>query len=95
MKMMNYKDYFHVIISNLLEGKISRDEAAKKVSSEIEIDEIKDALYSNCEWALRHANESIYYTSIEEFQYLELCLNGKKTFNEKERDLFIEKKDEG
>lgn len=86
---MEYKELFINLISSFLSGKLSRKEVAYQASMELPIDSnYKEdvALMANCEWALRHINESDYWTTETELQYYLSCLNGDKKFSNEERD---------
>jgi hypothetical protein len=86
---MDYRDIFLDLIQQLLEGKITRDDVATKIAREVPIDagyEEEQELLENCEWALRHANEPNYYTTIGELRYYLECLKGESAFSTEERD---------
>jgi hypothetical protein len=91
---MSYSEYFLELIGQLLEGKATREDVATRIAREVPID--KDygedqALLENCEWALRHANEPGYYTTIGEFKYYLACLKGEEDFSVEERNRRIKK----
>jgi hypothetical protein len=89
---MNYNTYFLELISKLLAQELSRLEVSSLMSANIGIDDISgdsESLLKNCEWALRHANEKDYYTTIGEFVYLKSCLSGEKKFSCSARDASI------
>jgi len=89
--MTDYNAYFLDLISKLLSGQISRADAAT-AAGQIGMDEIEGgaaSLLTNCEWALRHANEPDFYTSEQEFGYLLACLQGRADFSVLDRDAAI------
>lgn len=86
---MDYAELFAKTIDELLCGCIDRATATRRIAELVPIDAIagdhRDLLI-NCEWALRHANESGFRTTDAEFKYLLSCLNGGGSFDEKARD---------
>jgi len=89
---MNYNAYFLELISKLLSQELSREDVASLMSSNVGIDSVpsdSQSLLTNCEWALRHANEKEFYTTIGEFVYLKSCLTGEQTFSCSGRDASI------
>src|SRR5688572_29086184 len=92
---MDYKEFYTNTISQLLSGFLSRQDAAKRVANELPIDINYDndrELLENCEWALRHANESDYYTTEKEFEYYLSCLKGGVQFSVADRDSHMQSK---
>lgn len=92
---MNYKGYFLELISGFFEKNYDRKYIAEKISNDIDIDEIKGdrtCLLINCEWALRHINETDFYTTEAELKYLLSCLKGERNFSEQERDRIIKER---
>lgn len=87
---MKYRNLYCDLISRLLDRTMSRRDVANEVGSTIPIDIVYEgndaALYRNCEWALRHANEQGCYTTEREFEYYLECLMGRSVFSEEERD---------
>jgi hypothetical protein len=89
---MDHKEYFIELISGFFEGKYSRFEIARKITNDIDVDEIKGdhkELLVNCEIALRHIDHDGYYTIENELKYYLSCLNDERQFDEEERNNII------
>lgn len=92
MNTEKINEYFRTTVEGIINGTVSRSEAASSVVENIGIDEISggnEKLLVQCEWALRHANEPDYYTSGNEFKYLLSCLKNEQRYAPENRDKAI------
>ena len=90
--MMNLHDLFIELITSFLDGSLDRQDVAQKITDELPPDFIKgnkNDLLPNCEWALRHINETEFWTTKRELEYYLSCLKGEKVYSSAERDKII------